>query len=64
MDKQRTFFYGFIVGVIFMMFPVPGFTFLGEILMILKGIIQIIGLILFVVCSVPLIIHTYRALIR
>jgi hypothetical protein len=64
MDKQRTYFYGFIVGVVFMLFPIPSISFLADIILVLKEIIQIIGLVLVIVCSVPLIINTYRALIR
>jgi hypothetical protein len=63
MDRQRTYFYGFIMGVIFMMFPVPSVSVLGDLLVSIKGAIQIIGLILFIVCSIPLLISTYKAFI-
>ncbi|WP_456275801.1 hypothetical protein [Bacillus sp. AK128] len=64
MDRQRTLFYGFIVGVIFMMFPVPSVSVLGDLIVSLRGPIQIIGLILFVACSIPLIFHTIKTFIK
>lgn len=64
MDRQRTFFYGLIMGVVFMMFPVPSISILGELLVTLKGAIQIIGLILFIACSIPLLVSVYKAFIR
>ncbi|WP_246938511.1 hypothetical protein [Bacillus pinisoli] len=64
MDRQRTFFYGLIMGVVFMMFPVPSVSILGELLVTLKGAIQIIGLILFIACSLPLMVSVYKAFIR
>jgi ABC-type proline/glycine betaine transport system permease subunit len=64
MDRQRTFFYGFIMGVVFMMFPIPSVSVLGDLLVSIQGAIQIIGLILFIVCSIPLLINTYKAFIN
>ncbi|MBM7659684.1 hypothetical protein JOC85_000451 [Bacillus mesophilus] len=61
MDRQRTFFYGFIVGVVFMMFPIPSVSVLGNLLVSIQGAIQIIGLIVFIACSIPLLISTFKA---
>jgi hypothetical protein len=63
MERQRTLFYGFIVGVILMILPLPEFSFLEDVLDVFKAIFDYSGFILFVICGIPLIIDIIKKLV-
>ncbi|MCA1030920.1 hypothetical protein LCL95_07805 [Bacillus timonensis] len=60
MERQRTLFYGFIVGVVLMILPLPKFFFWEDVLDVVEAIFDYSGFILFVICGVPLIIHVLK----
>jgi hypothetical protein len=62
MERQRTLFYGFIVGVILMILPLPEFFFWEDVLDIVKAIFDYSGFILFVICGIPLIVGVINRL--
>ncbi|WP_202080147.1 hypothetical protein [Caldalkalibacillus salinus] len=63
MDKQRTLFYGFIIGVILMVLPLPKFFFWEDVLDVVNILFDYSGFFLFVICGFPLINNVLRHLI-
>lgn len=64
MDKQRTFFYGFIVGFVLLILPIPHFFFLKDVMENVEVIFQYSGFVLMVVCGIPLIIDVFRNFLK
>jgi hypothetical protein len=62
MERQRTLFYGFIVGVILMVLPLPEFSFWVDVLDVVEPIFDYSGFILFAICGVPLVLDILRNL--
>lgn len=62
MDRERTFFFGFIAGVCLMSLPIPEFFFWRGITEHVTAFFRYSGFILLVVCGVPLIASVLRAL--
>jgi hypothetical protein len=62
MERERTLFYGFIVGVILMILPLPEFFFWEDVLDVVNAIFDYSGFILFVICGIPLIIDDLKKL--
>jgi putative Mn2+ efflux pump MntP len=60
LDKQRTFFYGFMVGFVLMILPVPHFFFWKDVTDNVEVIFRYSGFALMVVCGIPLIIDVFR----
>ncbi|MFS1519541.1 hypothetical protein V1503_24240 [Bacillus sp. SCS-151] len=60
MDKQRTYFYGFIAGFVLIILPVPHFFFWEDIIDIVDVVFQYSGFILLMVCVFPLVIEVFR----
>lgn len=60
MDRQRTFFYGLIVGFIMLVLPIPQFFFWEDVMEHVTAIFHYIGFILLVVCGIPLIIDVLK----
>lgn len=60
LDKQRTFFYGFVVGFILMIVPVPSFFFWRDVMEHVDAIFRNSGFLMLVVCGIPLVIDVFR----
>ncbi len=60
MDKQRTYFYGLILGFVMLVLPIPRFFFWADIMEHVTAIFHYIGFILLVVCAIPLIIDVLK----
>jgi hypothetical protein len=54
-DRQRTFFFGFLVGVSLLLISVPHFFFWVDIIEIIDKLVDYLGFILIVICGPPLI---------
>jgi putative Mn2+ efflux pump MntP len=64
MDKQRTFFYGFIVGFAFMIIPIPEYFFWEGILEHIYTLFRYMGFILLVFCGLPLVYYVLRNVLK
>jgi hypothetical protein len=62
LDKQRTLFYGFIVGFVLMVLPIPNFFFWKDVIDNISIIFDYAGFIIFGICGIPLIIDVVRSL--
>ncbi|WP_421378003.1 hypothetical protein ACOJQI_11890 [Bacillus salacetis] len=61
MDKQRTLFYGFIVGFAMLVLPIPNFFFFNGVIEDIGILFDYIGFALFVVCGISLIIKVAQS---
>ncbi len=64
MDRQRTLFYGLMIGFALLIVPIPGFFFWMDIIEIVAMIFRYIGFLIFLVCGIPLIIDVYKILAK
>ncbi|WP_316568810.1 hypothetical protein [Neobacillus sp. YIM B06451] len=64
MDKQRTFFYGLIVGFVLLILPIPHFFFWQDVTDIVEAIFRYSGFVLMVVCGIPLIFDVFRNFVK
>lgn len=60
MDKQRTLFYGFMVGFVLMILPIPQFFFWKDVTDNVELIFRYSGFVMLVVCGIPLIMDVFR----
>jgi hypothetical protein len=60
MDIQRTYFYGFVVGFILLVLPIPHFFFLSGVMEHVVVTFHYIGFILLLVCAIPLIVDVIK----
>ncbi|GGI11806.1 hypothetical protein [Gottfriedia solisilvae] len=63
MDRQRTFFYGFIIGVTLMIVPIHPFFFWRDVMDIVDTIFRYLGFVLFLICGGALIKDLYRVIV-
>jgi len=61
LDRQRTFFYGFIVGFVLMTFPIPTFFFWRDVMEHVELLFRYFGFLLLVVCAIPLMSDVLRS---
>ncbi|MFD2444038.1 hypothetical protein ACFSO7_08570 [Bacillus sp. CGMCC 1.16607] len=61
MDKQRTLFYGFIVGFVLQVLPIPNFFFWEDVIDNVSIIFDYAGFIFLGICGIPLIIDVFRS---
>jgi hypothetical protein len=64
MDRQRTLFYGLMIGFALLIVPIPRFFFWMDIIEIVAIIFRYIGFFIFLVCGIPLIIDVYKILAK
>lgn len=64
MDRQRTLFYGFIIGFALMIVPIPRFFFWMDMNEEVSIIFSYIGFFIFFICGVPLIFDVYKILAK
>lgn len=60
MDRQKTLFYGFIVGFTMMILPIPEFFFWVDVIEHVESFFRWLGFIIFVICGVPIIYDVFR----
>ena len=59
-DKQRTIFYGFVVGFVLKIVPVPSYFFWVDVKEHIDAIFRNSGFLMLVVCGIPLIVGVFR----
>lgn len=64
MDKQRSIFYGLIVGFTLMIFPIPYFFFWDGVMDIVKPTFHYIGFFIFIICAVLLTFDLFKVLFK
>ncbi|MGG1397704.1 hypothetical protein ABE288_07715 [Bacillus salipaludis] len=64
MDRQRTLFYGLMIGFALLIVPIPRFFFWMDIIEIVAIFFRYIGFFIFLVCGIPLIIDVYKILAK
>jgi hypothetical protein len=64
MDRQRTLFYGLIIGFALLIVPIPRFFFWMDLIETVAIIFRYIGFIIFLICGVPLMIDVYKILVK
>jgi hypothetical protein len=60
-DNTRVFFYGFIVGTVLLLMPIPHFFFWSGVLDQVEIIFRYLGFALFGACGITIIIRVARA---
>ncbi|MBI0580002.1 hypothetical protein IEC97_21825 [Neobacillus cucumis] len=64
MDRQRTLFYGLMIGFALLIVPIPRFFFWMDIIYEVAMTFRYIGFFIFLVCGIPLMIDVYRILVK
>lgn len=62
MEKQRTLFYGFIIGFSLLIVPIPRFFFGMDIIEVVASTFRYLGFIIFLICGIPLIMDVFKIL--
>ncbi|CEG27213.1 hypothetical protein [Bacillus sp. B-jedd] len=62
MEKQRTLFYGFIIGFALLIVPIPRFFFWMDMIEAVASTFRYLGFIIFLICGIPLIIDVFKVL--
>jgi putative Mn2+ efflux pump MntP len=63
-DDNRIFFYGFVVGTVLMVMPVPRFFFWRGVLDHVESLYRYVGFIFFVICGVVILARVIRTIIK
>ncbi|WP_409304911.1 hypothetical protein [Peribacillus sp. SCS-155] len=61
MDRQRTLFYGFIIGFTLLISPIPSVLYWMD---DIEEIYRYLGLIISCLCGIPLIIDAFKVLLK
>lgn len=64
MERDRTYFYGFIVGVSMILLPIPRFFFWAGVMEHVETFFRYFGFVLFVCCGIPLVVAVVRQMLR
>jgi putative Mn2+ efflux pump MntP len=59
-DNTRIFFYGFVVGSVLLLMPIPHFVFWSGILDHVETVFRYIGFVLFAACGITIIVRVVR----
>jgi putative Mn2+ efflux pump MntP len=62
-EDTRIWFYGFVVGTVLMLMPVPNFFFWKDVIEHVESIFQYVGFVFFAVCGVALLVRVIRSFI-
>jgi hypothetical protein len=64
MYKQRTFFYGLMVGFTLMIFPIPRFFFWKDTMDIVEPVFRYFGFFIFIICSFAILVDLFKIIIK
>lgn len=59
-DNIRIFFYGFVVGTVLMLMPVPKFFFWKDVIEHVEAVFSYIGFVFFAVCGMAVMLRVIR----
>ncbi|MCR2805708.1 hypothetical protein [Paenibacillus soyae] len=60
-DNTQIFFYGFVVGCVLLLMPIPHFFFWSGIMEHVEAVFRYLGFILFMACGITVIVRVARA---
>jgi hypothetical protein len=64
MYKQRTFFYGLMVGFTLMIFPIPRIFFWEDTMDIVEPVFRSFGFFIFIICSFTILLDLVKVIIK
>jgi hypothetical protein len=63
-EDIRILFYGFIVGTVLMVMPIPGFFFWRDVIEKVGALFRYTGFIFFTVCGIAILVEVIKAILR